>query len=126
MANASQKTDPPSILVGLLMAGNFGAEVSEGIQEELEVRRLAWNMCYVRTPETFTTTARWMLRAGTLAGAITYYCSPLRTNPLRRARVPLVCLNADREGYASRPGARRRTAYVEMDFEAIARAALDH
>ena len=32
MANASQKTDPPSILVGLLMAGNFGAEVSEGIQ----------------------------------------------------------------------------------------------
>lgn len=115
------------VLVALWMDGVFGSDVMDGIHAEIAARALPWRIRFVDSPASFETTLRWMLRSGSLSGVITRYHGGPNTDAAHRARVPTVWLMPDS---ASSSSARRphppRTAFVERDLAAVARAAADH
>ena len=114
-----------SVLVALWMDGVFGADVMDGIHAEIAARALPWRIRFVDSPASFETRLRWMLRSGSLSGVITRYHGGANTDAAHRARVPMVWLMPDSASSARRSHPPR-TAFVERDLRAVARAAADH
>ena len=127
MGTPTASAASPNVLLALWMNGVFGQDVVEGVHEWLAENGRTWRIRFSDSGALYVSSQHWMLQKGLLDGVITYYPGILPVDENRRGGVPVVVLSQILETLSfSKRFRELRVARVEMDLDAVARAAADH